>query len=98
LGGPLRWTEHDRNLALSYEREMRTVCPGCHTRKEEWEQNPDAYIGDYEVCPGCVRMEDERSNAEGEKGAHIRLLPQALALARLEELGNMPPVLDEEEG
>lgn len=64
-------------------REQRAVCPGCGTRAEEWDRDPDAYIGDYRICPGCERMEQERGNVpEGAKGVHFHLLPREVALAK----------------
>ncbi len=64
---------------------MAKVCKGCGTRKEEWDDDLDAYIGDLVVCEGCGRMEDERNNVgENGRGIHIRLLPAEVARARVE--------------
>ncbi len=71
---------------------MRAVCNGCGTRKEDWEQNPDAYIGNFEVCPGCERLEAERDNvSDGTLGVHYSLLPQEEALRRAESIGDAAP-------
>lgn len=69
---------------------MATVCNGCGTRKEEWERNPDAYVGDFHTCEGCARLEEERDNVpEGTKGVHYRLVDPDTAQERAEAMGDM---------
>ncbi len=82
----LTWDDDDRDKAVAYTRAMHHICKGCGTRPEEWEANPNAYIGDIYKCEGCVRLEGERENAaeSTEKGLHVRLLPEKVALARNE--------------
>lgn len=71
---------------------MDKVCGACGTRPVEWEQNENAYLGDIRYCEGCGRMEDERKNLEDgdDRGAHVGLLPEAIALARLEKGEGVP--------
>lgn len=87
-GGPNRWTQLDRDKALGWKRDQLTICPGCHTRKEEWDKDRDAYIGNIEHCPGCERIAQERENAQGSnrRGLHIGLVPKEFATTG-EELG-----------
>jgi hypothetical protein len=84
----LRWTELDQDKALAWKREQRKICPGCSTRRSEWDRDRDAYIGDIEVCPGCERVEQEQENVGQSKvkGVKIRLVPKELARTG-EELG-----------
>lgn len=64
---------------------MAKVCKGCGTRQSEWDEDPNAYLGDFYRCEGCGRMEDERNNTSDDaRGIHIRLLPAAIARARIE--------------
>lgn len=85
----LAWSEEDQDKALMYRREMATVCRGCGTRQSDWDADPDAFIGDFTQCPGCIRLEDERDNTEGMKGVHYRLLPKEQALAKAETMGDV---------
>ena len=85
LGGPLVWTEQDRDKALAYRREMDKICKGCGVNPTDFDTDPDSWIGDFYVCPGCARLEEERSNVPDDaKGVHYRLLPKEAALARVE--------------
>lgn len=85
----LAWSEEDQDKALMFQREMATVCKGCGTREADWAENPDAFVGDIRECPGCARLEDERENAEGLKGAHLGLVTQEQALAKAEKMGDV---------
>lgn len=58
----LSWSPIDQDKALAYRREMRTVCGGCGTRKVEWEQDSNAYVGHLEYCEGCSRRAAEDDN------------------------------------
>jgi hypothetical protein len=79
------WTELDRDKALAYQREMATVCKGCGTRQAEWDEDPDAFMGDFYRCEGCARIEEERDNVDAKaKGIHYRLLPKAVAVAKMD--------------
>lgn len=87
----LSWSPLDQDKALAYERQMRTVCK-CGTRAIEWEENPNAYIGDFWVCEGCARLEMEADNVpEGTKGVHFRLLPEEQAVAKAATMGDHQP-------
>jgi predicted Fe-S protein YdhL (DUF1289 family) len=85
----LSWTEDDQDKALAYHREMARMCKGCGTRQEEWDDDPDAYIGDLQYCEGCARLADERNNlseaGSAVNGLRPRLLPRRQALARAAE-------------
>lgn len=59
-------------------------CSGCRTLPEDWDADPDAYIADVEVCPGCQRLaEEQRNDVAKADGARIGLLPRALALEKV---------------
>lgn len=46
------------------------VCPSCGIRRAD----DTLYVGDIEVCPGCVVLESERENVpERAKGVHVGL-------------------------
>lgn len=64
-------------------RDVRERCKGCGTRKEDWAADPLAYVGDIEICPGCVVISEEEQNVGDQKGAHIRLVTRAEGLARV---------------
>ena len=83
-GGPSKWTQDDRDKALAYEREMHARCSGCGTRPDDWRENPDAYVGDVEICQGCARLEQERQNEVGQQpGAKFRLIPLGIAIRKM---------------
>ncbi len=64
---------------------MTTLCKGCGTRQPEWDENPNAYVGDQVTCEGCARLEQEQQNVpEGSLGVRTRLVPEAVGLARVE--------------
>ena len=81
----LSWSVEDQDKALAYQREMAKACVRCGTRQDEWDANPNAYLGDIYHCEGCARLAQEEKNAEDlAPGAHIRLLPERMALERIE--------------
>jgi hypothetical protein len=83
----LGWDPDDQDKALAYQRDLRGRCNGCGTRKEDWADDPDAYVGWHDTCPGCERLEQERKNvAEGAQGVHFRLLPREMALRLMGEV------------
>lgn len=84
----LDWTPLDQAKALEWHRDQRKICPTCRTRKEEWAQDRDAYVGHIDYCPGCERIEQERENAQGtsKRGLKIGLVPKEFATTG-EELG-----------
>ena len=82
----LNWDPDDQDKALAYVRDQGSRCGGCGTRKDDWEDDPDAFVGWHERCPGCERLEQERANVEKDaKGIRYRLLPREMA-KRLMEL------------
>lgn len=78
----------DRDKALAWKRDQLAICPTCRTRKEDWERDRDAFVGNIEQCPGCDRLEQEKENAQSTKlrGLHIGLVPKEFAKTG-EELG-----------
>ena len=81
----LGWDPDDQDKALAFVRDSATRCGGCGTRKDDWEDDPDAFVGWHETCPGCERLEQEKNNvAEGKMGVRFRLLPRAIALRLME--------------
>jgi hypothetical protein len=67
-GGPRRWTETDRGKALSYEQYLRTICPRCGTRKEDFFYEDEdgvfqpleepMYFAVHRSCKGCEDHND----------------------------------------
>lgn len=81
----LDWDPDDQDKALAFERDKRSRCNGCGTRKEDWVEDEDAFISWHEKCPGCERLEQERDNVpEGSHGVHFRLLPRDVAIQMTE--------------
>lgn len=66
-------------LALYQERLLE--CPGCKTRKDEWDPKKGgsrvAYTPEVEICPGCERKELALSDEDlvGHKGLYVVLRP-----------------------
>jgi hypothetical protein len=90
LGGPNHWTDLDQDKALAWNREQRKQCATCKTRKDEWESDPDRYVGNIERCPGCERLEQEQENVQqmkGAKGLKIGLVPKEMAMMDAELVG-----------
>lgn len=83
----LEWDPVDQDKALGYQRQQRSLCPGCRTREEEWAQDRFAYVGQMRECPGCEVLEQEQQNVrEDAKGhTHVYLVPRELAKTPDEE-------------
>lgn len=82
----LGWSHDDQDKALAWRRHHAEHCSSCGTRKADWDEDPDAYIADVEICEGCKRIEQEQSNDVAKaKGAKVGLLPKAVALAKVDE-------------
>jgi len=81
------WSEDDREKALAYRREMAKICSGCGTRHEEWDEDPDAYIGWITRCEGCKRVAQEKRNITEKDSDHVRvgLMPREAGLALMEQ-------------
>lgn len=80
----LSWDVVDQDKALAWQREQAKVCRGCGTRKEEWDRDKFAYVGEIECCPGCELLEQEKEHMKdqeerGARGLSARLVPRALA-------------------
>jgi predicted Fe-S protein YdhL (DUF1289 family) len=80
----LSWSDDDQDKALAWQREQRKVCRGCGTRKEEWDRDKFAYVGETTYCPGCDLLAQEQENLQemeerGQKGVGVRLVPRELA-------------------
>ena len=87
------WTRLDRRKALAYAAYQRTVCPGCGTRPEEWDEtvggDEDAYTAITHRCIGCQVIADkQKSVPSGDEGHGVKVLliptsvHAAMALAR----------------
>jgi hypothetical protein len=79
LGGPLRWTEYDREKALGWELHELQRCPQCGTRPEEWKEDQHAYSAEAWHCRGCevaARGQEEMTAhaKEYRRGTRIRLM------------------------
>lgn len=59
-GEPL-WLPDDLEWAIAHEQFKATICGSCGTRREEWEDDPDAYVAVTDRCPGCheIAISDE---------------------------------------
>lgn len=58
LGGPLAWTQDDRDKAVWWEIHRRESCPECGTRPDEWDPgkggHDKAYVTELHRCWGCA--------------------------------------------
>lgn len=74
----LEWKPDDRDAALHFTHEMRTVCPSCGTRDTEWTEDRNAYVGQQRVCPGCEVLAQERRNVPEHMSdyVHVHLAPR----------------------
>lgn len=84
----LSWTEDDQDKALAWRAEQAQHCHSCGTRRDEWEDDPFAYVVHSDQCPGCelleIEQEEQEDDAHPEKGMKVFLLPRETALALLE--------------
>ena len=79
-----RWHPDDQDKVLVYLHDKAMRCGTCGTRKEDWADDPDAFIADVEICPGCERIEEEYDNDIAKrKGAKVGLLPHDEAVAKV---------------
>lgn len=78
------WHPDDQDMVLAFRYDQAMRCGTCHTRRDEWDEDKDAYIADVEICPGCERIEEEHENDVAKRrGAKVGLLPKADALAKV---------------
>ena len=83
----LAWADSDQDKALAWVAEQKKVCSGCGTRKTEWKRDKFAYVGQYEICPGCELIEMEKKNVpEDSMGVKVHLAPRATAKPPVETL------------
>lgn len=77
----LAWSEDDQHVAIEYERLMRGVCGRCGTRAEDWQDDPFAYVGQHQLCPGCeVKGQEEENVAEPARPyTDVYLIPRHVA-------------------
>lgn len=61
LGGPMVWTQLDRDLALAWLTWERRRCPSCGLHPDD---DPDDYRTVAHTCPGCVKIANTRKRAE----------------------------------
>lgn len=81
LGGPLEWTQLDRDKAIWYQAYKAECCPGCGIHPDEWDPSKGgsrtAYVAKDMRCPGCAQVEQMREAFESQKtkprGVHILL-------------------------
>jgi len=74
LGGPLVWTDEDRQAAQWWLMHDKAKCPNCGTRPEEWDPSrgghDHAYTAEFRKCWGCVSKQDaEKHIDEKDRGA-----------------------------
>lgn len=61
--GDPQWLPTDSGLALAWAQHRAEVCPGCGTRKDEWDADRDtAYIPDVHYCRGCELLAEARAD------------------------------------
>ena len=76
--GDPKWLPGDRTKILAWVMEKRLECPVCHTRHEEWVNDPLAYSVDTWRCPGCEKIEWEKQAWNDEpvsaKGIYFQLV------------------------
>lgn len=89
------WTARDRTKALAYEDYLRSVCPQCGTREDDWIDTEgdyqEAYVALSHKCFGCEEIAHKQAEIpEGRAGAGMKvlLMPAAVLAAQqvLDEL------------
>lgn len=58
----LSWPDVDQDKAIDFVQYQRGACPGCGTRREEWEADRFAYVAESERCPGCEVIAQEQDS------------------------------------
>lgn len=90
----LSWPELDQDKAIAYAAYKASVCQGCGTREDEWDDtrggDKHAYEATETTCPGCqVRGDLERQLRDSGmevSGRYVVLIPRAEAERRREEV------------
>lgn len=84
MGGPLKWTDLDRDKAVAYEWLLREQCPRCGTLPEDWvdERNrpldEPVWAAVARHCHGCDEMERLQEKVPKRiKGTYVAFIPFA---------------------
>lgn len=76
-----RWTQQDRELALAWQMRKNATCPGCGTRRDEWDRDDLAYIGDVHTpdrgCRELQLIDDQITDEERKAGVRAILVRRA---------------------
>jgi hypothetical protein len=94
LGGPLQWTELDREKALWWLIHDRQRCPHCGTRPDEWDEKAGgdrhAYRAEPHHCRGC----EVKAGADEDFEKHRKEYPRGSSVRLMKNTGDNP---DDEE-
>lgn len=90
LGGPLQWTDLDREKAEAHRAWKALACPDCGTRGSDWDPKQGGhrhmFIGDIERCLGCEVLEQTRAQVgDDDKGMKVFLRRNLEVLEQLLE-------------
>lgn len=84
MGGPLRWTELDREKAMDYEIVLKQMCPKCGTLEEDWiseDRRPldePLMAATLRHCYGCEEVEKIQESApKRARGVYPVVIPLA---------------------
>lgn len=82
------WSDLDQRKAIAYAAHLKSVCAGCGTRTEEWDEtqggDEDAYRAITHRCIGCQLLADrQKSVPEGDEGHGVKvaLIPTSVHAA-----------------
>ena len=82
------WSDLDRRKALAYADYLKTVCPSCGTRAEEWDEaaggDEDAYRAVTHRCIGCQVLADKQKTVPEDDEGHgvkVALIPTSVHAA-----------------
>lgn len=73
LGGPADWSAHDRELAMGWAMRKAQTCPGCGTRRDQWERDRQAFDAELYDCPGCFLRAAAEKQLPDESRAHVHV-------------------------
>lgn len=73
------WSELDRRKSLAYAAYLKSLCPSCGTREEEWDErvggDEDAYRATTHRCIGCQLLADKQKTVpDGDDGHGVKVL------------------------
>ena len=96
LGGPLVWTQADRDKAIWWRRWQAETCPRCQTRPWEWDEHEGghrrAYRAEVEICPGCEVLERAESQQAADQEDAPPLRGARIVLKHRSEVRSDPNV------